>query len=173
MVPITVRHGTLVSGQQDDLDLTHLWSHKKDKAMPKDTHSPGCMQSGVLAQACVQPDSKRLVRVIQTETTGDSEADGGQISNYMKQYSFKELRDKQLRDPDLQPLFRWLEHMPDHVPQEGELRMQSPATHNLWKHRTQPRWHYGVKVPVGLWSMAVMAVSGAKSVERGDAGALS
>ena len=114
VVPITVRHRTPVSGQQDDLDLTHLWSDKKDEAVPRDTHSPGCMQSGALAQACVQPDSERLVRVIQTETMGAPEADRGQISNYMEQYSFKELRDKQLRDPDLQPLFGWLEHTPDH-----------------------------------------------------------
>ena len=58
VVPITVRHRTPVSGQQDDLDLTHLWSDKKDEAVLKDTHSPGCMQSGGLAQACVQPYSE-------------------------------------------------------------------------------------------------------------------
>ena len=46
VVPITVWHRTPVSGQQDDLDLTNLWSDK---------------QSGALAQACVQPDSERLV----------------------------------------------------------------------------------------------------------------
>ena len=144
VVPITVWQRTRVRGQQDDLDLTHLWSNKKDGAVPRDCHSPGCMQSGALAQACVQPDSERLVRVIQAETTGDPEEDRGQISNYMEQYSFKELRDKQLRDPDLQPLFGWLEHKPNLVPQEGKLRMQSPATHNFWKHRTQLRWHQGV-----------------------------
>ena len=65
-MPITVRHRTSVSGQQDDLDLTHLWSDKKDRAVPRDIHSPGCMQSGALAQAYVQPDS-------------DPEADGGTI----------------------------------------------------------------------------------------------
>ena len=161
VVPITVRHRTPVSGQQDDLDLTHLWSDKKDEAVPRDTHSPGCMQSGALAQACVQPDSERLVRVIQTETMGDPEVDRGQISNYMEQYSFKELRDKQLRDPDLQPLFGWLEHTPDHLPREGELRMQSPATHNLWKHRTQLRWHHGVlqyQWDYGAWQSWLLVV---------------
>ena len=32
---------------------------------------------------------------------------------------------------------------------------------------------WSATIPVGLWSMAVMAVRGAKSVERGDAGTLS
>ena len=68
VVPITVWHRTPVSGQQDDLDLTHLWSDKKDEAVSRNAHSPGCMQSGALAQACVQPDNERLVRVVQTET---------------------------------------------------------------------------------------------------------
>ena len=92
---------------------------------------------------------------------GDAEADRGQISNYMEQYSFKELRDKQLRDPDLQPLFGWLEHAPDHLPREGELRMQSPATHNLWKHRTQLRWHHGVlqyQWDYGAWQSWLLVV---------------
>ena len=126
------------------MDLTHLWSGKKARAVLRDTHIPGCIQSGALAQACVQPDIEGLVRVIQAETTGDPEVDRGQISNYMEQYSFKELRDKQLRNPDLQPLFVWLEQTPDHVPREGELRMHSPTIHNLWTCRAQLRGHHGV-----------------------------
>ena len=100
VVPITEWHRTPVSGENDDMDLTHLWSGKKARAVLRDTHIPGCIQSGALAQACVQPDIEGLVRVIQAETTGDPEVDRGQISNYMEQYSFKELRDKQLRNPD-------------------------------------------------------------------------
>ena len=46
--------------------------------------------------------------------------------------------------PGMQPLFAWLEHSPDHVPAEGQLRMQSPLTLNLWKHRSRLRWHQGV-----------------------------
>ena len=64
-------------------------------------------------------------------------------SNYMEQYTPRDLWEKQLRDPDLQPLFAWLEHSPDHVPVEGQLRMQSPSKLNLWKHRSRLRWHQG------------------------------
>ena len=113
--------------------------------------------------ACVQPDGGRMVRAIQTESviTGDARTDGGQISNYMEQYSFQDLRDKQMRDPDLQPLFVWLEHTPDHVPRDGELRMQSPTTHNLWKHRSQLRWHHGVlqyQWDYGAWKSWLLVV---------------
>ena len=146
VVPITVRHRTPMSERKYDLDLTHLWTEMHKGKVQGHSHRHRGMQSGALAQACVQPDGGRVVRAIQTEsvTTGDARTDGGQISNYMEQYSFQDLRDKQMRDPDLQPLFVWLEHTPDHVPWDGELRMQSPTTHNLWKHRSQLRWHHGV-----------------------------
>ena len=124
--------------------------------MPRDTHSPGCMQSGAFTQGCVQPDSERLVRVFQTEIMSYPEADGRQVSNYMEQYSFKELRDKQPREPDLHALFVWLEHMPNHIPRVEELRMQSPTTHNLRKHRTQLRRHHRVlqyQWDYGAWQL--------------------
>ena len=163
VVPITVRHRTPMSERKDDLDLTHLWTEMHEGKVQGHSHRHGGMQSGALAQACVQPDGGRVVRAIQTEsvTTGDARTDGGQISNYMEQYSFQDLRDKQMRDPDLQPLFVWLEHTPDHVPRDGELRMQSPTTHNLWKHRSQLRWHHGVlqyQWDYGAWKSWLLVV---------------
>ena len=39
--------------------------------------------------------------------------------------------------------------------------MQSPATHNLWKHRTQLRWHHGVlqyQWDYGAWQSWLLVV---------------
>ena len=105
------------------------------------------MQSGAVAHDCERSreDVSSLVHVIQARRQ-DEEVPGmdARSSNYMQQFTLRDLREKQLRDPDLQPLFAWLEHSPDHVPAEGQLRMQSPSTLNLWKHRSRLRWHQGV-----------------------------
>ena len=102
------------------------------------------MQSGAVAHDCERSreDVSSLVHVIQARGQ-DEEVPGmdARSSNYMEQYTPRDLREKQLRDPDLQPLFAWLEHLPDHVPAEGQL---SPSTLNLWKHRSRLRWHQGV-----------------------------
>ena len=107
----------------------------------------GSMQSGAVAHDCERSREgvSSLVRVIQAGGQGE-EVPGmdARSSNYMEQYTPRDIREKQLRDPDLQPLFAWLEHSPDHVPAEGQLRMQSPSTLNLWKHRSRLRWHQGV-----------------------------
>ena len=86
VVPITVRHRTPMSERKDDLDLTDLWTEMHEGKVQGHSHRHGGMQSGALAQACVQPDGGRVVRAIQTEsvTTGDARTDGGQISNYME-----------------------------------------------------------------------------------------
>ena len=90
-------------------------------------------------------DASSLVYVIQARA-GDKKSPGvdGRGSNYMEQYMLREIWEKQLLDQYLQPLFAWLEHSMDHMPAEGQLRMQNPTTLNLWKYWSQPVWHPGV-----------------------------
>ena len=52
-----------------------------------------------------------------------------------------ELRDQQLKDPDLQPVISWLE---DTVPLQAELFRQSPATKHLWNCKSQLKFCTGV-----------------------------
>jgi len=52
-----------------------------------------------------------------------------------------ELRDQQLKDPDLQPVISWLE---DTVPLQAELFRQSPTTKHLWNCKSQLKFCTGV-----------------------------
>ena len=66
---------------------------------------------------------------------GDIDLADSRASNFMDVWSKDELRDRQLEDPDLKPVMRWLE---DEVePSENELQMQSVCTRHYWGMRAQ------------------------------------
>ena len=63
-------------------------------------------------------------------------------SNILPQYSSEELRDIQMQDSDLRPLFRWLDAESD--PTQAEIHLSSPATRQMWRHRAQLKLIDGV-----------------------------
>ena len=58
-------------------------------------------------------------------------------SNLLPQYTAQELREEQLKDPDLRPILMWLGSGTN--PDEGDALLQSPATRHLWLCKSQLR----------------------------------
>ena len=63
-------------------------------------------------------------------------------SNILPQYSSDELRDIQMQDSDLRPLFRWLDAESDLT--QAEVHLSSHATRQMWRHRAQLKLIDGV-----------------------------
>ena len=63
-------------------------------------------------------------------------------SNILPQYSSEELRDIQMQDSDLRPLFRWLDAESDLT--QAEVHLSSHATRQMWRHRAQLKLIDGV-----------------------------
>ena len=52
------------------------------------------------------------------------------IANWVSQYTSKELRNLQLDDSDLCPIFQWIESA--HEPSDSKSMLHSPATRSIW-----------------------------------------
>ena len=68
----------------------------------------------------------------QQEETGSLEE---KCADLMPQYTAQELREEQLKDPDLRPILLWLGSGTE--PDEGDILLQSPATRHLWLCKSQ------------------------------------
>jgi hypothetical protein len=89
----------------------------------------------------VIPLAIRELTVEEQEEQQDREAQAI-ASNYIQTRTPAELRDLQLKDPDLRPLFTWLESDAD--PTEGDRFLQSAATRNMWLCKSQLKVKNGV-----------------------------
>lgn len=56
-------------------------------------------------------------------------------ANILPQYAPEELRDLQMQDPDLHPLFEWMDA--GREPTQAIVHLSSPATRQMWRHRAQ------------------------------------
>jgi hypothetical protein len=89
----------------------------------------------------IVPLAIRELTVEEQEEQDDREAQAI-ASNYVQTRTPAELRDLQLKDPDLRPIFTWLESKVD--PGEGDEFLQSAATRHMWLCKTQLRIKNGV-----------------------------
>jgi hypothetical protein len=82
------------------------------------------------------------LRALQVEASSIEEELVPLVDNWMDGYSKEELRELQLKDPDLQSIIGWIET--DIQPEKPELCLQSQSTRSLWLCKEQLRIVQGV-----------------------------
>ena len=140
VVPLSVRTLKLSEGGEEDGDKRRLktvieelylkTSHVSDTHQLTVVDTPGLVMSELNNDEGVSWDVRQIGCV----------PPGG--SNILPQYSSEELRDIQMQDSDLQPLFRWLDAESD--PTQAEVHLSSPATRQMWLYRAQLKLIDGV-----------------------------
>ena len=90
----------------------------------------------------VIPLAVRAVGLVSSVASGSNVQDDGEVTNWFGGYSYKELREHQLKDQGIGPVMRWLES--DEVPTTDVLLLQSPSVKHLWLCRSQLSLEKGV-----------------------------
>ena len=80
--------------------------------------------------------------VISDDEEDDSFCEMMSLANWLDEYTSEEIRNEQMKDPDLEPIISWLEE--SHDPKDNILFGHSPATKSLWLCRDRLKFKEGV-----------------------------